>query len=698
MTFLTPSVLWALSLASLPLIIHLLSLRNTKDVEFSTLRFIKELKTETIRRLKIRQWILIVLRTFVIAFLVLMMARPVQHGFLPAWMAGEIESRIVIILDNSASMAFETDYGTKFERAKKQVPRLLATFEPGTELDIYQTNPPSQIFKGRKKDISDLNLILDRVSQSQGSDRLWTLVDSVLQDIPDTEANRECFIISDFQNDPRQLKVSRFLSADSVTHEKNPWRFYCLAQSEEGDNLSIRDFNVVSQIKLPNQLLKLNVKIGNNRSGERKNIPIELYLDEQRLGQVVSSFPPRGSKEFLFQVYPEKSGLIKGMLVLPKDDFKLDNQLTFEISIPNQITCSILSPSKEESFLLLSALQAIDGGSGFLDIDLYIDPHPERLFLDNTDILLIHDPGELVGSVVEDIQSFLHGGGGLIWFSGKNATQSTKDSFLSLIQIPDVVKPVMLRRESYFSMGKIDKTDPLLSELGIRDISEELPQIFGYNKITHKAGSRQILNLENGDPFLVEYLHHGKPMFYFTSPLNLEWNDLAIRGLCVPLLHRMIIILATDESNTSPVLVDQPKIIRIEREKIQANWEVDMPSGKTVMVIPDYNQESLVFSQTTEVGSYDVSANGELYTSFSVHLPLAEEPKDIIDPQVILSSLGPESARWLESNSDLDSTIKEIRFGKSLWRVFLILALLAMILEMIIGRTGPESFKVPKHE
>ena len=59
MSFLFPAVLWGLIAVSLPIIIHLISLRHTKTVDFSTIRHIKALEHETIRKLKIRQWILI---------------------------------------------------------------------------------------------------------------------------------------------------------------------------------------------------------------------------------------------------------------------------------------------------------------------------------------------------------------------------------------------------------------------------------------------------------------------------------------------------------------------------------------------------------------------------------------------------------------------------------------------------------------
>ena len=69
-------------------------------------------------------------------------------------------------------------------------------------------------------------------------------------------------------------------------------------------------------------------------------------------------------------------------------------------------------------------------------------------------------------------------------------------------------------------------------------------------------------------------------VFYFSSLLDLRWNDLPMRGIVVPLLFRLIILSGTDEVNTSAVLVDESKWISIEESKLRNKWEVVSPSGK----------------------------------------------------------------------------------------------------------------------
>jgi len=103
MTVLTPSILWFLGALSIPVIIHLLSRFRIKKVEFSTVRFIKQLETSSIRKMKIQQIILLLLRMVAIAFLVMMMAQPVTQGMLPGWLAAEQDARLVIFGDDDGT-------------------------------------------------------------------------------------------------------------------------------------------------------------------------------------------------------------------------------------------------------------------------------------------------------------------------------------------------------------------------------------------------------------------------------------------------------------------------------------------------------------------------------------------------------------------------------------------------------------------
>ena len=85
MNFLSSIFFSLIPLISIPLIIHLLNKRNIITVDFSSIRFLKALETESIRRLKFLQILLMILRTLVILFIILMMTRPVWGGLFSYW-------------------------------------------------------------------------------------------------------------------------------------------------------------------------------------------------------------------------------------------------------------------------------------------------------------------------------------------------------------------------------------------------------------------------------------------------------------------------------------------------------------------------------------------------------------------------------------------------------------------------------------
>ena len=685
MTFLSPSILWGMLAITIPIIIHLISLRHTRDTEFSTLRFIKSLKHETIRRLRIKQWLLVLLRTIAILCLILMFSRPLMTGTLSSKLGGYIESRAVIIVDNSASMAVHTGDGTLLDRAKSSLPAILKGLEGETTVELYQTNPPRKLFSGSHEEGRSIMTGVKGIVQTNMTDNLWTMIDSVLQMVEASEPNRECFIISDFQSAPS-------FTIDSL-NPNSDWKYYCILQPKVENNISISEVSVLSQIKLPNHLVKLNTRVGNGGVTDKRNIPVELYLNNERVGQIVSQFEPSKFKDFMFQVYPGKTGIINGKIVIPDDDFPMDNFRNFDLVIPNQIAVKVIGQSMEELFLLDLALSAITGETELLLIDRDLSDDVERLFLSDIDILLLHNPTNLSNSAIEDLQRFLMNGGGLIWFVGNDLNQTDPVAWPSLLKLPELIKTRHLDGESFFSTLIVDENHSLFTDLNINNMNEELPQVFGYNEVRLQMNHTPLIKLNNGHPLLIESKAFGSSGFVFTSPLNLGWNDLSVKGLLVPLLHRMLILLGTKEFNVQPLLVGQDKIIDIKGDNINAEWVLMTPMENEIKLIPDYTNEKLLITQTSELGSYNVFADGNFFSSFSTELSPHELPSIRIEGETLAEGLGIEQARIIEPTQHLGSELKEIRYGRSIWRLLLFIALSCLVIESIIGRPNTERLK-----
>jgi hypothetical protein len=125
MTFLNPAVLIGLLAASIPVIIHLLNLRKLKRINFSTLAFLKELQKNKIRKVKIKQWLLLALRVSIILMLVLAFSRPALRGTTIGGVASSAKTTAVFILDDTFSMSVVGSRGSYLNSAKETIKEVL---------------------------------------------------------------------------------------------------------------------------------------------------------------------------------------------------------------------------------------------------------------------------------------------------------------------------------------------------------------------------------------------------------------------------------------------------------------------------------------------------------------------------------------------------------------------------------------------
>src|ERR671922_314356 len=114
MAFLTPAFLAALGALAIPVIIHLIQREKKRVVEFPSLMFLRRIPYRSVRRRRIHNWLLLVIRAAAVALIGAAFPRPFfQRGGIAAAMpVGARE--LVVLLDQSASMG----YGDHWQRAR----------------------------------------------------------------------------------------------------------------------------------------------------------------------------------------------------------------------------------------------------------------------------------------------------------------------------------------------------------------------------------------------------------------------------------------------------------------------------------------------------------------------------------------------------------------------------------------------------
>ena len=140
MTFLHPIFLWASLAVLIPIIVHLFNFRRPKRVAFPDISMIKEVKKSVVKRLRLRQWLLLAARCLAILALVFVFAGPVWRKNPETVAKGH--SSVVVLLDNSYSMRAGNDKGEYWVQAQALAREIIEAHSRSDEFLVMSSHAP----------------------------------------------------------------------------------------------------------------------------------------------------------------------------------------------------------------------------------------------------------------------------------------------------------------------------------------------------------------------------------------------------------------------------------------------------------------------------------------------------------------------------------------------------------------------------
>src|SRR5262249_45599594 len=195
MSFLAPVFFAGLAAIAIPVLIHLIQRERKTIVEFPSLMFLRRIPYQSVRRRRIRHWLLLAMRAAAIALIVLAFARPFfRQSALAAAAAGGARE-IVVLLDRSASMGY-ADHWDRARAAARQAFDALGADDRGT-LVLFAGNAEENV--RATTDRVRLKAAVDAARVGSGATRYGPalkLAQSILSASP--QKRREAILVSDF--------------------------------------------------------------------------------------------------------------------------------------------------------------------------------------------------------------------------------------------------------------------------------------------------------------------------------------------------------------------------------------------------------------------------------------------------------------------------------------------------------------------
>jgi hypothetical protein len=694
MTFLNITFLFALALGALPLLIHLLNRQRYQRIRFPTLRFLQELQKQRMRRLKLRQIILLILRTLAILCAVLALSRPVLRGSNLPGLPAKSSTASVVLLDVSGSSAAVTPEGTVFHQIITSALRLANMMNEGDKsFPVALSVPPKLVIPDGTENRAYLEENLKGLSPLPLSSDLSASLDVARPPLESSpQANHELYIISDFDKNCWNGKTSL---TDKIP--PNTKIFLVPVGPNRIPNHAVVKTQILSRLLEPNRPIEVDVTVTNFSDDRADNLFLSLYFENRRVAQSSISLAPSETKSLQFSILPDGAGFMSGYAVLEDDDaLLLDNRNFFTLNIPERIRVVLVGSDPSVMQFLKIALSPQGDNRGTVEVrDIPISKW-ETADLKDTDVLILADIPNLSSGATQKVRNFVARGGGVLLLPGPRIDIANYNSgVLKELGLPSLGAKVGSESPTSTALlwDKVDWTHPLFSGMFRDDTKPEPPRVYQTYQTFGGQNTVAVVTLSNSSPTLSEVVLDRGRAFLCTTYPDPMWSDLWRHGLFAPLMHRISSYLTTARAGEQEVIhAGSPLVFVTDQTSALRDVLLTKPSGETVQIIPKTLPQlvELTYPVAEQLGVYKITERNNTLQTFAVNLDPTESDLSRCDLDLLRKSLGADRTQIIDSEH-LESQILAARYGQELWHLFLLGSLGFLIAEMLIAREGRRS-------
>lgn len=604
-------MLWGLLGALIPITIHMSNRRRAPRIPFAALDFLLLTDKRLARKLKLKQLLVLLFRTLLVAAVPLALAKP----FLPHPADGELNltspSSVVIIVDNSGSMNALHDGDSLFERALAEAGSLMK--EAGTQTNfalISLASPVTLHTSDLVYDRGALRLALKGIERTFGPGDLNGALAEAERILAQSDQHLHQVVLLSDNTHPLWEPVSR------------PWRLKDLPQSVARDlgagtapnNAGILSLSVLPVLGAGPESLRAE--------GRVKNFDTDALVTEVRLTLGGQDFltpievPAGGEAVFELNLTLAESGPVRGVARLEsRDGLAQDDRFYFTVNRGGAVDVLVVNGAPrdqrllDETFFLRPALRPVNRAirAQFLNrADL------EGTSLEGKEVVILANVGQLSPKERLRLQRFVSQGGGLFIAAGDQFTPSTTAAYGSLLPAPIRSLKEVVRRASpsadvrALRPASVASSHPLMAPFSrLREASLFRALIYKYALVEDldERGAQVLARLSNGAPLLLEGALGSGRILFLTTTLDRDWSDLALRSSYLPLLQSSVAYLA---GQWGPKTQPQGSIggsVLLRVPSGEGPLHVEGPGGSTYPVSVGA-RDTIRFDQGRAVGHY----------------------------------------------------------------------------------------------
>ncbi|HEX8202401.1 MAG TPA: BatA domain-containing protein [Isosphaeraceae bacterium] len=692
------------ALAAVPVIIHLVMRQTPKHVVFPALRLIRPRHRRSTKRLRIRNWLLLLARMALVALMALALARPALNA--PGALGDrEVPSAVGLVFDTSLSMGYVVAGKTRLEEAKDRARDILARLPEASLVFVVDSAEPGVPFPASpaaaRRRIAALELRAANRPLNAALGQAYAAVAAA--DRP----RHEVYVLTDLTRAAwdlarpvEGLEKARGVRLGLATYVLR------LAPPEA------RDAAIVAAEAHPavpggadadGNPFEIRGRI--RSAGPASSRLVEFLLDGTRRGQAAVDLPADGEAEVRFTTPPNLAeGLHRAELrLVGADPLAFDDRRFLSFAVDPALRVLVVydpvagaeRPTIDASFLA-NALDPYGFGRPYR-VESLASTRLEAGFpnaLKDYACVFANDVRRLGDACWGQLNAYVREGGGLVVGLGHRIDRDSYNGPSAQSLLPASIGAAVAPPGGT-SFGQADFSHPIFGRVP-RDLAADLSgvPVWRYWAVTPAQRARPLLAFQDGAAALLERDIPGTEVgrvLLWTTPLSYRpepndpaaWNAFPLFWSFVAVAEQTVPYVAGSAGRRLNFEAGEDVFLPIEPGRTALTYAVVAPDGKpTGRLSPTAREATLIIEAPPTPGHWSVTASdpgrraGSL--GFSIN-PRADEARlTPLEPRDLDALFGTDGYKLADDPRSLQAAIATTRIGHEIfpWIMAMILALL----------------------
>lgn len=689
MSFLTPLFLLGLAGLAVPVIIHLIQRERKNVVHFPSLMFLQRIPYQSIRRRRIRNWPLLLLRLAALALIVAAFARPFLRRQALAVAAAGGAREVVVLVDRSYSMA----YGNRWARATAAARNAIGAVGQADRASMVFFASGAEVALRSASDHGRLEAALATARPGSGATRYGPalkLAGSITSE--SSLPRREVILISDFQR-------SGWQGAESVRLPDGVALTAVPVGDPETANASVSPVSMQRSVFSGQDRVTVTGGAVNHGPKAISNLAIVLELDGRPVQTERLNIDPNSSASVSFTPFSPAAQGTRGTVRIAADALPLDNAFHFVVAPkqPVKVVIAERPGSARDGSLYLSRALSLGEDPAF-DVSVKSIDGLTQDDLQRAAVVILNDT-PVAQLAAERLGAFVAGGGGLLVAAGERAAWPAPGASAAVADVLPAASGQMVDRTQGMSarLGALEYGHPIFEPFrAARSGDFSSARFYSYRSVTPAKGAHIVARFDDGAPALLERRVGNGRVLMWTSSLDLQGNDLPLKSVYLPFVHRIATTLAAYRDKPSWLTVGDvleparpaalPGATRAVSPRV-----VLTPSGERVAL----DGEGPDVLELAEQGFYEIRAQGRdaaPAVTVASNLDLSESDLSPMDPQDVVAGATGRAGGAVAPGANVTVTDPEQERNQRLWWHLLFAGIVILSVETFISnrlsRTG----------